>query len=316
MGVNNFNKNLAKVIKYLNIDPNEYTKQITYEDLVNKTIVVDADGYVVRKGNSSYWKNGFNSQLYDIEHVAFDIITVLLRKFDQYNITPIFIFDGKGNELKITTQEYRKIQIEKANQRNKEKVKNMDVVDYSVCDHYHFTQERKEYVFEQLNASNIKYIQVHEHDADSMVAYMLTKDNIDGAYVYDTDYYFYNIGSGYKLLFEDKNKFKGVDTDKLWSLLNITDIKERALIAVMSGNDMFPGIALHTPLNYFKNIKPKFKTDYTEIINDISNKKINKLKTPSWSHLNNNKSLIENIFNSALNIYIEEMYIVGKKFDI
>jgi flap endonuclease-1 len=136
MGIKNLNK-------YLKMNCKESITCINLKELFGKIIVIDISIYLYK---------------YEAEEALIENMYLLLSIFKKYNITPIFIFDGKSpNEKKQIIQQRFNLKIEAETEYNIMKQKLLNVEEY-----------KKEEIIKTMNKLKKKMVFINKDKIDKV----------------------------------------------------------------------------------------------------------------------------------------------------
>lgn len=261
-------------IKKLNRFLREYcVKSITsmsLSELRDKKIVVDTSIYLYRfLGEGALIENMY----------------LMISLFRNYNIKPIFIFDGKPPEEKSQTLEDRRAVKEKAKNKYNElsdllkKVNDKDKADILMTmdnlkkKFIKISSDDINQVKELMRAYGVSYLDA-PGEADELCAKYVLKNKVYACLSEDMDMFVYGCHRVMRYLSLTKSSVIMYDYQGILDELNLTSNEFRE-ICVISGTDYNiksnKNTSLHTTLKYFKKFKKEDRNDFYKWLNDTTN---------------------------------------------
>jgi 5'-3' exonuclease len=263
-------------IKHLNKFLREQCKKSIYfaqiSDLSNKKIAVDISIYMYK---------------FVSENTLIENMYLMLSVFRHYNITPIFVFDGKPptekKELLSKRRENKKDAEEEFN-RLKEKLKDNDMsnddkqeimnnMDMLKKQFIYITKEQTEYVKRLVRAYGATYYDAHG-EADELCAQLTIKNKVWATLSEDMDMFVYGATRVLRYMSLLNHTVVVYDTKGILQELGITQ-RELRQICVISGTDYNMSndntnneFTLHKTLKQFKKFhKLKTNEDFYDWLN-------------------------------------------------
>ena len=213
--------------------------------LTNQTVVIDTNIYMYKYKSLDSLEKSFDN---------------MLKKFVQYNITPIFFFDGFPQKDKQTT----------INIRNKKRDSSLELIktikqQINCTTHkrnikslqkklkYHEISSTKLYSQDFLSIKSLIYtygfdIIQAQHEADDICAIHNINGNSFAVITEDTDLLIY--GSKFVIFNIDFNNdiFNIIHTDTLLKTLNVESLYDFQQICILSGTDYNKAYTIHLAL--------------------------------------------------------------------
>src|SRR5579872_1195379 len=196
------------LVKWINTYASSGIEMINFDKMKNKRLGIDASILMYRaelaiKGSGFEMRNDSGEITSHLYVIFFNTIKML-----QNNILPIYIFDGKPNELKNKLLEEREIKKEKIREiiKNKNKKKKLTTEQINKLELQTFSINDKMHndLIKMLVLMGIPFIQ-SEGEADSLLAYMNINGYIDGVISEDTDICIFGATDLYKNVFTHMN---------------------------------------------------------------------------------------------------------------
>ena len=257
MGIKNLNK-------FLQTTCSESIQNIHLSKLSGKKIVVDTSIYLYR-----YMK----------QESLLEKFYLMISIFRQYNITPLFIFDGKPPIEKANLLKQRKLEKKEAEQKynllkntldntvneiDKQEIKyNMDCLKKQFIRIRHVDIEN---VKTLIKAYGVSYIDA-PGEADKLCAKMVCKKKAYACLSEDMDLFVYGCSRVIRYLSLLQNTAIIYDLSSILHQMDVT-LKEFQYICIVSGTDyncdVKIGTNLMTTLKYFKRYKKSDATDFYE----------------------------------------------------
>ena len=240
--------------RYLQSNCNEGIKQINLHELSGKKIAIDTSIYLYR---------------YMGENALLENFYLMISIFREYNISPLFVFDGKPPQQKEDLLKLRKEEKKEAEQKYKklqETIKNAD-------------EDEKKEILENLDTLKKMFIKIHHSDidniksliksygvsyidapgeADKLCAKLVNKNKVYACLSEDMDLFVYGCNRVLRYLSLLKKSAVLYDYKKMLSELNLT-CDEFKSICIISGTDY----NIDTDNNLIKTLKlfKKYKKD-------------------------------------------------------
>ncbi|AYV75259.1 MAG: putative 5'-3' exonuclease [Terrestrivirus sp.] len=179
-------------------------EMINFDKMKNKRLGIDASILMYRaelaiKGSGFEMRNNKGDITSHLYVIFFNTIKML-----QNNILPIYVFDGKPNELKNKILEEREIKKEKIRELIKNKKLTKEQANKLELQTFCINNKMHDDLVKMLSLMSIPYIQA-ESEADSLLAYMNTNGYIDGVISEDTDICIFGATDLYKNVFTHMN---------------------------------------------------------------------------------------------------------------
>jgi len=268
MGIKNLNR-------YLQQQCSEGIKKISLNDLRGKKIAIDTSIYLYR---------------FTGENALLENFYLMISIFREYNIIPLFVFDGKPpkekNELlkkrkddkKIAENKYNELKdkLDAGNENNIKEIKEtMETLKKEFIKVHHTDIEN---VKELIKALGVSYIEA-PGEADKLCAKLVCENNVYACLSEDMDLFVYGTTRVLRYLSLLNKTVIMYDTKTILSQLNVT-LDEFKSICIISGTDygVNSNNSLFQTLKYFKKYKKSDKKDFYE-----------------W--LDENTSYVDNIYN-------------------
>ncbi len=247
MGIKNLNR-------YLQQQCSEGIKKISLNDLRGKKIAIDTSIYLYRfVGENALLENFY----------------LMISIFREYNIIPLFVFDGKPpkekNELlkkrkddkKIAQNKYNELKekLEIADENNIKEIKeNMEILKKNFIKVHHTDIEN---VKELIKALGVSYIEA-PGEADKLCAKLVCKNKVYACLSEDMDLFVYGTTRVLRYLSLLNKTVIMYDTKSILSQLNVT-LDEFKSICIISGTDYgaHSDNSLFKTLKYIKKIQKK-----------------------------------------------------------
>jgi len=258
MGIKNLNR-------YLQQQCSEGIKKISLNDLRGKKIAIDTSIYLYRfVGENALLENFY----------------LMISIFREYNIIPLFVFDGKPpkekNELlkkrkddkKIAQNKYNELKekLEIADENNIKEIKeNMEILKKNFIKVHHTDIEN---VKELIKALGVSYIEA-PGEADKLCAKLVCKNKVYACLSEDMDLFVYGTTRVLRYLSLLNKTVIMYDTKSILSQLNVT-LDEFKSICIISGTDYgaHSDNSLFKTLKYFKKYKKSDKNDFYEWLDE------------------------------------------------
>ena len=242
--------------RYLQSNCNEGITQIKLHDLSGKKIAIDTSIYLYRyMGENALLEN-------------FYLMISILR---EYNITPLFVFDGKPPKEKEDLLKLRKEEKKEAEIKYKQLQENLKTVD----------EEDKKELLENLDNLKKLFIKIHHSDianvksliqsygvsyieapgeADKLCAKLVNKNKVYACLSEDMDLFVYGCNRVLRYLSLLKRNVVLYDLKKILSEIKLTHDEFKS-ICIISGTDY----NIDTTNNLIKTLKlfKKYKKDYS-----------------------------------------------------
>jgi hypothetical protein len=230
MGIRNLNR-------YLRANCSEYSIQKKHlRDYKNKTIVIDTSIYLYR---------------FSAENALIENLYLMISLFRSYDITPLFVFDGKPPAAKYETLKKRreeryqaqqrfnllmKTLSEKKNTDNPQELKDIQLeVDILKRKIVRVKDEDTEKVKRLMDGYGVSHFTA-TGEADECCAYMVLSGRADACLSDDTDMFMYNCPFILRNLSLINHTVIHHDTTKILKELNMS-YNEFSTIMVMNGTD-------------------------------------------------------------------------------
>jgi flap endonuclease-1 len=248
-------KNLTKLLKENNING----KNINIKSLEGSFIAIDTSNFICK----FHYGN----------HNILDRFIELLILFIKYNITPIFIFDGKTPNEKKEEKKKRREDHKKYKEKLNEKLLDMETIDFKLLNKYNQLNNFPIEIFNDLKKMfkllNISYI-IAEEEADDMCKLLSKYNLVDYVISEDRDFLISNENTLNSLSIKN-------ETLVLWNRSNIIDklnlknIKSFIDLGILLGCDYTKSIP---KIGYKTSYKIILKYDYIDnFLLDKKNKK-------------------------------------------
>ena len=264
MGIKNLNR-------YLQQQCSEGIKKISLNDLRGKKIAIDTSIYLYR---------------FTGENALLENFYLMISIFREYNIIPLFVFDGKPpkekNELlkkrrddkKIAQNKYNELKdkLDAGNETNIKEIKeikeNMEILKKDFIKVHHTDIEN---VKELIKALGVSYIEA-PGEADKLCAKLVCKNNVYACLSEDMDLFVYGTTRVLRYLSLLNKTVIMYDTKTILSQLNVT-LDEFKSICIISGTDYetHADNSLFKTLKYFKKYKKSDKFDFYEWLDENTN---------------------------------------------
>lgn len=265
MGIRCLNKFLKKLC-------NPCINTVGLDSLYGKKIVIDANIYMFD---------------FAINNELIESFYKMISLFRYYNITPIYVFDGKTNINKVETLEKRRKDKEIAENKYNEMLLTKDPSDKDMIalqkKFTRITKSQYDEVKQLMTYMGVNYIDA-EYEGDEMCAYLVLSNQVYGCLSEDTDMFVY--GCNYI--------FKGLD------LMNHTVIKynlNNILYNLNINDDNFKQLCVISGTDYNKNNKGFYY--YYNIYKKYISRPNNCATFYEWLFYNNYKY----DFNDLLRVY-------------
>jgi len=258
MGIKNLNR-------YLQQQCSEGIKKISLNDLRGKKIAIDTSIYLYRfVGENALLENFY----------------LMISIFREYNIIPLFVFDGKPpkekNELLKKRRDDKKIAQNKYNELKdklnivdeievKEIKQTMEILKKDFIKVHHTDIEN---VKELIKALGVSYIEA-PGEADKLCAKLVCKNNVYACLSEDMDLFVYGTTRVLRYLSLLNKTVIMYDLKIILSQLNVT-LDEFKSICIISGTDYgtHDDNSLFKTLKYFKKYKKSDKNDFFEWLDE------------------------------------------------
>jgi len=258
MGIKNLNR-------YIQQQCSEGIKKISLNDLRGKKIAIDTSIYLYRfVGENALLENFY----------------LMISIFREYNIIPLFVFDGKPpkekNELLKKRRDDKKIAQNKYNELKdklnivdeievKEIKQTMEILKKDFIKVHHTDIEN---VKELIKALGVSYIET-PGEADKLCAKLVCKNNVYACLSEDMDLFVYGTTRVLRYLSLLNKTVIMYDLKIILSQLNIT-LDEFKSICIISGTDYgtHDDNSLFKTLKYFKKYKKSDKNDFFEWLDE------------------------------------------------
>lgn len=218
--------------RYLQSNCNEGIKQINLHELSGKKIAIDTSIYLYR---------------YMGENALLENFYLMISIFREYNISPLFVFDGKPPQQKEDLLKLRKEEKKEAEQKYKqlqETIKNAD-------------EDEKKELIENLDTLKKMFIKIHHSDidnvksliksygvsyidapgeADKLCAKLVNKNKVYACLSEDMDLFVYGCNRVLRYLSLLKKSAVLYDYKQILSELNLS-CDEFKCICIISGTD-------------------------------------------------------------------------------
>lgn len=251
--------------RYLQQQCSEGIKKISLNDLRGKKIAIDTSIYLYRfVGENALLENFY----------------LMISIFREYNIIPLFVFDGKPpkekNELLKKRKDDKRIAQNKYNEL-KEKLETVDENDIKEIKETMETLKKDfikihhtdiENVKELIKALGVSYIEA-PGEADKLCAKLVCKNNVYACLSEDMDLFVYGTTRVLRYLSLLNKTVIMYDTKTILSQLNLT-LDEFKNICIISGTDygVHSDNSLFKTLKYFKKYKKSNKKDFYEWLDE------------------------------------------------
>lgn len=238
-------------------------EMVNFDKMKNKRLGIDASILMYRaelaiKGSGFEMRNDKGEITSHLYVIFFNTIKML-----QNNILPIYVFDGKPNELKNKLLEEREVKKEKIQKEltNKKLTKNLTKEQINKMELQTFCINTKMHddLIKMLSLMGIPYIQA-ESEADSLLAYMNINGYIDGVISEDTDICAFGATDLYKNVFTHMN----IKTKHLIEHIQYKNI----LKELKWSQEQFVEMAILLGCDYAPHIKGIGMVSATELINN------------------------------------------------
>jgi len=258
MGIKNLNR-------YLQQQCSEGIKKISLNDLRGKKIAIDTSIYLYRfVGENALLENFY----------------LMISIFREYNIIPLFVFDGKPpkeksellkkrkDDKKIAQNKYNELKekLEIADKNNIKEIKeNMEILKKNFIKVHHTDIEN---VKELIKALGVSYIEA-PGEADKLCAKLVCKNKVYACLSEDMDLFVYGTTRVLRYLSLLNKTVIMYDTKSILSQLNVT-LDEFKSICIISGTDYgaHSDNSLFKTLKYFKKYKKSDKNDFYEWLDE------------------------------------------------
>jgi len=261
MGIKNLNR-------YLQQQCSEGIKKISLNDLRGKKIAIDTSIYLYR---------------FTGENALLENFYLMISIFREYNIIPLFVFDGKPpkekNELlkkrkddkKIAENKYNELKdkLDAGNENNIKEIKEtMETLKKEFIKVHHTDIEN---VKELIKALGVSYIEA-PGEADKLCAKLVCKNNVYACLSEDMDLFVYGTTRVLRYLSLLNKTVIMYDTKTILSQLNVT-LDEFKSICIISGTDygVHSDNSLFKTLKYFKKYKKSDNDDFYEWLDENTN---------------------------------------------
>lgn len=241
-------------------------------DYKNQKVAIDTSIYMY-KFKYSNPKNYIN------------LFKLQLKTLNKFDITPIYVFDNKSNELKKSIIDERKQKFQTRELKINELIEQVNAIDDQnnlieiqeqiqnlKKNHIRINKEDIENVKELLNDNNIEYIDDIEGDAEAICG-RLNKDNqVDFVMTADIDSIVYGCK---EVVLNFNTKDVTLEVLKIDDILNYLELSQDSFIemCIMIGCDFFKGIHGYGPKKAHKFVKNgnSKKEEFEEIFNIFKN---------------------------------------------
>ncbi len=269
--------------KFINKNCKNSKSIIHLNSLSGKKIVIDANIYMYQYASNNELIDGFYS---------------MISIFKYYNIKPIFVFDGKSDELKKDTVNKRMIEKNEAEDKYKKLLDYKDPNDsymielrkkFTKLKYYHYDEVKK--LIEFMGENFIEAA----HEADEICAMLVLSNNVYGCLSEDTDMFVY----GCKRIFKNINLLNHtVEKYDFNNILKDLDISETNFkqLCIISGTD-YNVVSNNKGFYYNYNIYKRYKNF------------INGYTLYEWLYINN----YDYDYDNLLKIY--SMFLPKKVFE-
>ena len=261
MGIKNLNR-------YLQQQCSEGIKKISLNDLRGKKIAIDTSIYLYR---------------FTGENALLENFYLMISIFREYNIIPLFVFDGKPpkekNELlkkrkddkKIAENKYNELKdkLDAGNENNIKEIKEtMETLKKEFIKVHHTDIEN---VKELIKALGVSYIEA-PGEADKLCAKLVCKNNVYACLSEDMDLFVYGTTRVLRYLSLLNKTVIMYDTKTILSQLNVT-LDEFKSICIISGTDygVHSDNSFFKTLKYFKKYKKSDHDDFYEWLDENTN---------------------------------------------
>lgn len=213
---------------------------------LNKRVCIDASGWIIRGGVGASRELYTNPEFTGKPWVDFAMTMVTM--LDQYNITPIFVFDGKRLDLKQDTSEERQTKRQTAFDVAKafESAGDIEQAEKKWKQVFEATAQMTDDLQAALEYNQIEYVMA-ENEADQQMASMVLQGDADAVITEDSDMVAYGVPCIiFKLQLDgtcdvldttmeytDEEDSKRKITVQLHTLTRI----QKALVCTFAGND-------------------------------------------------------------------------------
>jgi len=240
--------------RYLQSNCNEGIKQINLHELSGKKVAIDTSIYLYR---------------YMGENALLENFYLMISIFREYNIAPLFVFDGKPPQQKEDLLKLRKEEKKEAEQKYKQL---QETIKYS-------DENEKKEILENLDTLKKMFIKIHHRDidnvkslirsygvsyidapgeADKLCAKLVNKNKVYACLSEDMDLFVYGCNRVLRYLSLLKKSAVLYDYKQILSELNLSS-DEFKCICIVSGTDY----NIDTNNNLIKTLKifKKYKKD-------------------------------------------------------
>jgi len=283
--------------------------QINISELTGKKIAVDISIYLYK---------------YETNDTLLENIYLMLATFRQYNITPIFIFDGKAPAEKkqllqkrredkaVAKNEYNKLKDVLENNADKDEEEKLDIMasmDQLKKQFIHISREKIEKVKELIRAYGATYYDA-PGEADELCALLVIKKKVWACLSEDMDLFVYGCNRVLRYFSLFNQTVVLYYTKGILEQLNMTQ-KEFREICVLSGTDYNINANTNKENNKYNDLSlpntMKLFRKYKEQIN--TNVNANNLSFYEW--LNNSEKTSDYITDLDLLHKINNMFIIS-----
>ena len=228
--------------KFLKKQCNPSINTVGLDSLYGKKIVVDANIYMFD---------------FAINNELIESFYKMISLFRYYNITPIYVFDGKTNINKLETLEKRRKDKEIAENKYNEMLLIKDPSDQDMIalqkKFTRITKTQYDEVKQLMTYMGVNYID-SEYEGDELCAYLVLSNQVHGCLSEDTDMFVYGCNYIFKGLDLMNHTVVKYDLNNILYNLNINDDNFKQL-CVISGTDYNKN---NKGFYYYYNIYKKF----------------------------------------------------------
>jgi len=245
--------------KFLNIHAPKGIKSVHLSQFYGKKICIDSMIYIYKFLS----EDGLIEKMY--------LMGIIFKK---YNITPIFIFDGKPPKEKYNEIQKRNEKRSEALLEYEDKIKNLDIKNPNdrkelIRLKRQTIRVRREHIIsiqELVSSMGFKYL-VADGEADVLCAKLIHSKKVDACLSDDMDMFAYNCPKVLRHLSLLKHKVLSYDFQTIIHTLNINK-NHFTWLCCLSGSDYFNDNHCNTIFDYYKHYI-KYKTRF-KLKNEIS----------------------------------------------
>lgn len=210
--------------KFLKKECTSSINTIGLDSLYGKKIVIDANIYMFD---------------FAINNELIESFYKMISLFRYYNITPIYVFDGKTNINKVETLEKRRKDKEIAENKYNEMLLTKDPRDQDMIalqkKFTRITKSQYDEVKQLMTYMGVNYIDA-EYEGDEICAYLVLSNQVHGCLSEDTDMFVYGCNNIFKSLDLMNDTVTRYNLNNILYNLNINDDNFKQL-CVISGTD-------------------------------------------------------------------------------